>query len=272
MNAPGQDTAQPGELPTPVQQPMALSQVAQLQAELAHARAELEDFTYSVSHDLRASLRHVTSYVQIIQEDLEESVNADIGAHLDTVNQAARQMGRQIDGLMALSRLTAVDLQWTPLDMAALVREVLAELTPALRGRVMEWQLAPGFPVLRGDATLVREALTHLLGNACKFTAAQPQGCISVTWQPQRDGRCAVTVGDNGAGFNPAYKSKLFRAFQRLHSAREFEGLGMGLALTRKIMERHGGTVWADGVVNGGCQVSFTLPLAAAPVPQTCCV
>lgn len=266
MSVSGQDTAPPVESLA-----QALSQVAQLQAELAHARAELEDFTYSVSHDLRASLRHVTSYVQIIQEDLEESVNADIGAHLDTVNQAARQMGRQIDGLMALSRLTAVELQWAPLDMASLVREVLAELTPTLRGRVMEWQLAADFPVLQGDATLVREALMHLLGNACKFTAAQPQGCIRVTWQPQLDGRCAVTVGDNGAGFNPHYKPKLFRAFQRLHSAREFEGLGMGLALTRKIVERHGGSVWADGAVNAGCQVSFTLPLAAAPAPQICC-
>ena len=270
MSAPGQDTAPPGERPTPTPELMALDPIKQLQAELAHARAELEDFTYSVSHDLRASLRHVTSYVQIIQEDLEESINADIGPHLITVNQAARQMGRQIDGLMALSRLTAVELQWVALDMTALVREVLAELTPGLRGRVMEWQLASDCPVLQGDATLVREALTHLLDNACKFTAAQPQGRISVTWQLQPDGRCAVTVGDNGAGFNPAYKPKLFRAFQRLHSAREFEGLGMGLALTRKIVERHGGTVWADGAINAGCQVSFTLPLAAAPVPQTC--
>lgn len=272
MSAPGQDTAQPVE-----QLPVELlaqtrTELAQVQAELAHARAELADFTYSVSHDLRASLRHVTSYVQIIQEDLQESVNADVGPHLDTVNQAARQMGRQIDGLMALSRLTSVELQWAPLDVAALVREVLAELTPTLHGRVMERQLAPDFPVLQGDATLVREALGHVLGNACKFTAAQPQACVSVTWQQQSDGRCAVTVGDNGAGFNPAYKPKLFRAFQRLHSAREFEGLGMGLALTRKIVERHGGTVWADGMVNGGCQVSFTLPLAAVPVPQTCCV
>ena len=255
MNALGPDTAHPGEPRHP-----GVDQVAQLQAELAHARAELDDFTYSVSHDLRASLRHVTSYVQIIQEDLEESINADIGAHLITVNQAARQMGRQIDGLMALSRLTAVELQWAELDMAALVREVLDELAPTLNGRVMEWQLAPDFPALWGDAALVREALVHVLGNACKFTAGQPQGCVSVTWQRQPDGRCAVTVGDNGAGFNPNYKPKLFRAFQRLHSAREFEGLGMGLALTRKIVERHGGTVWADGAINAGCQVSFSLP------------
>lgn len=257
MSAPGQDTAHTGLSLDP-----GLRQVAQLQTELAQARAELEDFTYSVSHDLRASLRHVTSYVQIIQEDLEESINADISEHLMTVNQAARQMGRQIDGLMTLSRLTAVDLQWAELDMTSLVREVMDELAPALNGRVMEWQLAPDFPPLWGDATLVREALTHLLGNACKFTATQPQSCVSVTWQRQPDGRCAVTVGDNGAGFNPNYKPKLFRAFQRLHSAREFEGLGMGLALTRKIVERHGGTAWADGGINAGCRVSFTLPLA----------
>ena len=204
----------------------------------------------------------MTSYVQIIQEDLEESINADISEHLDTVNQAARQMGRQIDGLMALSRLTSVELQWTELNMVALAREVMDELSAALSGRVMEWQLAPDFPALYGDAALVREALAHLIGNACKFTAGQAVGRVSVTWQLQQDGRCAVTVGDNGAGFNPNYKPKLFRAFQRLHSAREFEGLGIGLALTRKIVERHGGTVWADGAINAGCQVSFTLPLA----------
>ena len=245
---------------------------AQLQRELKQARAELEEFTFSVSHDLRASLRHVTAYVQIIQEDLEESIHADIGEHLNTVNQAARQMGRQIDGLMALSRLTSVELQWAELDMAALVREVMDELTPGLNGRVMEWQLAADFPTLWGDAALVREALAHVLGNACKFTAGQPQSCVSVTWQLQSDGCCAVTVGDNGAGFNPNYKPKLFRAVQRLHSAREFEGLGMGLALTRKIIERHGGTVWADGALNAGCQVSFSLPMAAAPGRQICCV
>lgn len=238
------------------------SELADARAELLQARAELEDFTYSVSHDLRASLRHVTAFVQIIQEDLAKSDNADVGEHLHTVGQAASQMARQIDGLMALARLAGADLQWTALDMAALVREALAGLAPATQSRALAWQVAPDFPVLYGDPTLVREALVHLLGNACKFTAAQPQPCLGVTWQLQPDGRCAVTVRDNGVGFNPAYKPKLFKAFQRLHSEREFEGLGMGLALTRKIVERHNGTVWADGAVGEGCRVSFTLAVA----------
>jgi light-regulated signal transduction histidine kinase (bacteriophytochrome) len=233
-----------------------------LQRELAQARAELEEFTYSVSHDLRASLRHVNAYVQIIREDLGDQGNATTVAHLDTVSHAARQMQRQIDGLMELSRLTRADLQWSTVDAGQLVRDVCTVLAPALAGRAVEWQVAPDFPALHGDAALVRQVLTHLLSNALKFTGTRAVAEIRVSWQAHVRGQCAITVTDNGVGFNPQYKDKLFHAFQRLHSAREFEGIGMGLALTRKIVERHGGAVWASGAPDAGCSVSFTLPLA----------
>lgn len=235
-----------------------------LQRELSQARAELEDFTYSVSHDLRASLRHINAYVQIIQEDLGDQVNATMTSHLDTVSQAARQMGRQIDGLMELSRLTRADLQLTTADAGQLVRDVVAALAPATEGRTVDWQIAPDFPALRCDAVLVRQALMHLLSNAVKFTASRPVAEIKVQWQMQDKHWCAFTVSDNGVGFNPQYGKKLFHVFQRLHGAREFEGLGMGLALTRKIVERHGGEVAADGAPDKGCSVSFTLPLAGS--------
>ena len=233
-----------------------------LARELAQARAELEDFTYSVSHDLRASLRHVSAYVQIIREDLDEQSNPGVVKHLDTVSQSAKQMGRQIDGLMELARLTRVELQPSPLDVGAMVRELCAELAPTLDGRALAWQLASDVPALQGDAALVRQLLGNLLGNAVKFTAPRSAAVVHVSWQMHDSDRCALTVRDNGVGFNPQYKSKLFHAFQRLHSPRDFEGLGMGLALSRKIVERHGGSVWADGSPDMGCSVSFTLPLA----------
>ena len=235
---------------------------ARLQRELRQARAELEDFTYAVSHDLRASLRHVSAYVQIIREDLDEQNSTGVAAHLDTVSQAARQMGRQIDGLMELARLTRVELQTSALDLGALVREVCAGLAPALAGRTLVWQIASDFPALQGDATLVRQLMTHLLDNAVKFTAPRAQALVKVSWQLQGEALCALTVSDNGVGFNPHYKDKLFHAFQRLHGARDFDGQGMGLALSRKIVERHGGAVFAQGVPNEGCSVSCTLPLA----------
>lgn len=233
-----------------------------LARELAQARAELEDFTYSVSHDLRASLRHVSAYVQIIREDLDEQSNPGVVKHLDTVSQSAKQMGRQIDGLMELARLTRVELQPSPLDVGLMVRELCAELAPTLHGRALAWQVASDVPALQGDATLVRQLLSNLLGNAVKFTAPRSAAVVNVSWQMDDADRCALTVRDNGVGFNPQYKSKLFHAFQRLHGARDFEGLGMGLALCRKIVERHGGSVWADGSPDIGCSVSFTLPLA----------
>lgn len=239
-----------------------------LRRELAQARAELEEFTHSVSHDLRASLRHVSAYVQIIREDMGDQAPGAISAHLETVSQAARQMGRQIDGLMALSQLTRQELQLSTVDLGELVRELCAALTPP--GRALQWQLMPACPALRADAALLKQLLHHLLSNAVKFTGTRELATIEVSWQVADAGWCTVTVADNGVGFNPQYTSKLFHAFQRLHPAREFSGLGMGLALSRKIVERHGGTVAAAGLPDAGCRVSFTLPLApdeASSVP-----
>ena len=235
---------------------------ARLQRELNQARAELEEFTQSVSHDLRASLRHVTAYVQIVSEELGDDLKPDVANHLQTVTQAARQMGRQIEGLTELSRLTGVAMQLTALDLGGLVRDVQRVMTPEPPGRLIEWQIAPDVPALHGDVLMLRQVMTHLFSNALKFSTAQAVTKIELTWRLMADGVCAVTVSDNGVGFNPGYAGKLFHAFARLHSPREFEGMGMGLALTRKIIERHGGTVWATATPKVGCSVSFTLPLA----------
>lgn len=236
--------------------------IAQLRRERDQARSELEDFTYSVSHDLRASLRHVNAYVQIIKEDLGHQTSGAVASHLERVSHAARQMGLQIDALTELSRLTRLDLDLTTVAVAPLVQDVCRALAPILAGRRVEWQVADNFPALRCDATLLRQVLMHVLSNALKFTAPRTIATIEITWQIHDSGLCALTVTDNGVGFNPDYTPKLFHAFQRLHGSREFEGLGMGLALTRKIVARHGGMVWAIGAPDSGCRVSFTLPLA----------
>ncbi|WP_210544350.1 ATP-binding protein [Rhodoferax sp. PAMC 29310] len=237
-----------------------------LQRELTQARAELEEFTYSVSHDLRASLRHVTAYVQIIQEDLAGQVNAEIMGHLGTVSTAAQTMSRQIDALGALSRLGRVEMQLAPINLNDLVTEVMDDMAPAPQAGPLAWHVAADVPMLLGDATLIHQVLTELLSNAIKFSKQGSQATVGLSWTLSDHGRCVVTVSDNGVGFNPQYKSKLFHAFQRLHSSRDFEGMGMGMGLAkcRKIIERHGGEVWAEGKVDGGCLVSFTLPLASA--------
>jgi light-regulated signal transduction histidine kinase (bacteriophytochrome) len=234
----------------------------QLQRDLLQARAELADFTHTVSHDLRASLRHVNAFAQIIREDLEAQNTTDIPVHLARIEQAALQMGQQIEGLTALSRLASVELQLKPVNVLALVRDVYLELRPVTEGRSVECQFADDFPLLQCDAPLIRQVLTLLLSNALKFTRTRPVAHIQVTWQADGAGACTVTVADNGVGFNPDYAAKLFHPFSRLHAAKDFEGLGMGLAIAAKILSRHQGRIWAEGAQDGGCRVSFTLPRA----------
>ena len=236
----------------------------QLQRELTQVRAELEEFTYSVSHDLRASLRHVTAYVQIIQEDLAGQVSSDIMGHLNTVGTAAQAMSRQIDALGALSRLGRMEMQLAPINLNDLVNGVMDDMAPTPDGAPLAWHVAADVPLLWGDAALIQQVLTELLSNAIKFSQNGSQATVGLSWALNEQGHCVLTVSDNGVGFNPQYKAKLFHAFQRLHSSRAFEGMGMGLARCRKIIERHGGAIWADGEVNGGCRVSFTLPLASS--------
>lgn len=234
----------------------------QLQRDLQQARAELADFTHTVSHDLRASLRHVSAFTQIIREDLEAHNTEDIPSHLARIEQAALQMGQQIEGLTTLSRLANVELQQMPLNVLDLMDDVCGELLPLVADRVVKCQFAEDFPLLQGDAMLIRQVLSLLLSNALKFTRSRPVAHIALSWQLDEAGACTVTVADNGVGFNPDYAAKLFRPFARLHAAKDFEGQGLGLAIAAKIVSRHQGRIWAQGAQDGGCRVSFTLPRA----------
>lgn len=243
--------------------------IERLERELRLARAEIEAFTRAVSHDLRAPLRHMVAYAQILREDLPEPHLALALPHLERISEASRLMGLQIDGLTRLARLGQAPLQPLTLDIGALAQTVFTQLRrepgpdtaegPA--ARAIAWQVAPDIPLLLADATLLREALTELLANAIKFTRPQPQASIQLAWQTEGN-QCALTLADNGVGFEPSQQTRLFQPFSRLHSSKVFEGLGLGLAITRKIIERHGGHIEASGVPNGGCRVSIRLPLA----------
>ena len=243
--------------------------IERLERELRLARAELDEFTRAVSHDLRAPLRHLGAYTQILREDLPEPQLALALPHLERISEAARLMGLQIDGLMRLAQLGQAPLQPVSFDVAALAQAVYAELRRAPgpdnadgpHARSVDWAVAPDIPPISADATLLREALAQLLANALKFTRPCPQASISLTGC-QEGGQCVLTLADNGVGFNPAYQSRLFQPFSRLHGIKAFEGLGLGLATTRKIIERHGGHIEASGLPDGGCRVSVRLPLA----------
>jgi light-regulated signal transduction histidine kinase (bacteriophytochrome) len=232
------------------------------QRQLAAAKAGLADYAYTVSHDLRANLRHITAYVGLMREELGDAPGAELASHLDTVTKASQLMGRQIDGLIRWSQLDRVELLEATLDLQVLIAEVRHSLAAEAAGRQIEWQVAADFPQLCGDGVLLRELLSHLLSNALKFTRTRPQAVIQVGWQQPAEGLCLVFVRDNGVGFNRRQRDKLFHVFQRLHSGNEFEGLGLGLALARKIVALHGGSIRVEGEPDAGCQISFTLPLA----------
>ncbi len=242
--------------------PEAMSLV-QLQAELSQAHAGAEAFTHAVSHDLRAHLRHITAYSSLLREELGADMTADATHFLDTVTQAARLLGQQMDGLVALSKLDRVTPKKVALDQPALIAQALAGLAKQTAGRQIDWQVADDFPVLHGDAAMVQQVWTHLLSNAIKFTRPQDGARIQVGWQTQPDsGHCELFVKDNGVGFrlSETAHEQMFGIFRRLHSASEFEGLGLGLALARKLVERHGGAMAAEGGLDAGCVVRFTLP------------
>ncbi len=241
----------------------ALRRIAQLERELAQARLVLEDFTYSVSHDLRASLRHVHAYLRIAREDLGDELDPAIATHLDTAAGAAAQMGRLMDGLMELSRVGRAVLQPGVVDMGRLLDDVRQQLHVRTQERDVLWQIAPDLPRVRGDMALLSQMSTCLLDNALKFTGERRDGaCIEVGWIRLPDGMCEIYVQDNGAGFDPRVQDRLFRVFQRLHSTRQFDGIGIGLALARRVIERHGGQIRASGALGQGCRISFCLPLA----------
>ncbi len=232
-------------------------------SELEAANRELEAFSYSVSHDLRAPLRVVDGFSRLLEEENAGRLDDRSRDHLRRVRTATLRMGQLIEDLLRLSRVTRSGLHRTPVDLSALARAVAAELRATQPERVAEVAVAET-PAVPADARLVRVALENLLGNAWKFTARQPRARIEFGADRQ-DGAVEFFVRDNGAGFDPARAGRLFGAFQRLHSEAEFPGTGIGLALVQRIVQRHGGTLRAEGAPGAGATFRFTLASTALP-------
>jgi PAS domain S-box-containing protein len=226
-------------------------------AQLTAANQELEAFAYSVSHDLRAPLRAINGFSQTLLEDYPGQFDAEAQARLGRIRAATERMAQLIDDLLKLSRITRSDMQLRAVDLSELVQELVAELRAVEPTRQVEIHL-PKPCVVRADADLMRIALDNLLDNAWKFTRPRPLARIEFGYREQA-GQTVFFVSDNGAGFDAAFADKLFGAFQRLHTADEFEGTGIGLAIVQRIIHRHGGQIWAEGTVDGGATFYFTL-------------
>ncbi len=225
--------------------------------ELEVANKELEAFSYSVSHDLRAPLRGIEGFSQALQEDYGQQLDGTALDYLRRIRAATHRMAELIDDLLDLARVTRAEMYREPINLSRLVFEVAQELQSHEPQREVALNIAEGLRA-EGDARLVRVALQNLIGNAWKFTSKRKQAQIELGAKASNGDR-AFFVRDNGAGFDQSYASRLFGAFQRLHGADEFPGTGIGLATVHRIIRRHGGTVWAEGVVNRGATVYFTL-------------
>jgi light-regulated signal transduction histidine kinase (bacteriophytochrome) len=224
--------------------------------ELEAANKELEAFSYFASHDLRAPLRALDGFSLALLEDYGEQLDDTGKDYLARVHAAAQRMGQLIDDLLMLSRLTRREMVREKVDLSALARDVLVDLREAEPERAVDAAVADGL-VANGDPALLRIVLQNLLANAWKFTSRKPEAHIEVGVD-RRDGVAAYYVGD-GAGFDATYVDKLFTPFQRLHAADEFPGTGSGLATVKRIVRRHGGSVWAEGAVDSGATFYFTL-------------
>ncbi len=230
------------------------------QAELDRANRELESFSYSVSHDLRAPLRAIGGYTQILLEDHAATLNEEGRELCQKIRANTRNMGELISDLLNFSRLSRTPMDTAPLDMRALAEAAFAAVTPGDTGKNIEFQLGH-LPPATGDAPLLRQVWINLLSNAVKFSARREHPQIVVAGELK--GRELIySVRDNGAGFDMQYAGKLFGVFQRLHSASEFEGTGVGLAIVQRVVHRHGGRVWAEGKPEAGATFYFALPSA----------
>ena len=226
--------------------------------ELEAANKELEAFSYSVSHDLRAPLRHIEGFVEILTASSGQSLDEESKRHLDTIAESAKQMGRLIDDLLTFSRTARAELTKTKTDLSSLVQSAIRDLSQEARDRDVQWSIG-ALPEVEADHALLRQVLLNLLGNALKYTRTRKQTRIELG-NSDTDTEHIIFVRDNGVGFDMRYAHKLFGVFQRLHRATDFEGTGVGLANIRRIIHRHGGRCWAEAQLNQGATFYFSLP------------
>lgn len=233
--------------------------------QLAATNRELESFSYSVSHDLRAPLRHIIGFVDLLNGRAETALDEKSRHYLDVISDAAKKMGILIDDLLAFSRMGRSEMLKGWVDLGLLVREIVTDLEVDAKQREIEWDVAP-LPVVLGDSAMLRQVLVNLIGNAVKFSRSRERAKIEIG-MVEREHEIEIYVRDNGVGFDETYAGKLFGLFQRLHANEEFEGTGVGLAIVQRIIMRHGGRVWAEGAVNEGATFWFSLPREFRPAP-----
>jgi len=242
------------------------ARVAERTAQLEQANRELEAFSYTVSHDLRAPLRHIDGFIGLLDGHAVATADAQSRHYMASIRSSAQRMAALIDDLLSFSRLGRAELTRTRVELAGLVQEVIEECAGAAAGRKVEWRLGSLPPVL-ADRGLLRVALVNLVSNALKFTQTRPRAEIEVGTLPATDAEVVIFVRDNGVGFEMAYAGKLFGVFQRLHAAESFEGTGIGLATVHRIVTRLGGRAWAEGKVDRGATFFLALPPARAGGP-----
>jgi light-regulated signal transduction histidine kinase (bacteriophytochrome) len=241
--------------------------LARRSMELAGANKELEAFAYSVSHDLRAPLRHVVGYSELLQKQGSSVLDEKGRRYTQTILESANRMGNLIDDLLAFSRIGRADAKKTLVSLDQLVKEVVAEMGRDTRGRDIVWKINR-LPACYADRSMLRLVIVNLLANAVKFTRIRATAEIEIGFV-EGENEVEVFVKDNGAGFDMQYVNKLFGVFQRLHLPEEFEGTGIGLATVQRIIHRHGGKVRADGGVDQGATFYFSLPKAQHAAERT---
>jgi PAS domain S-box-containing protein len=233
--------------------------VAERTAQLQAANHELEAFSYSVSHDLRAPLRHVRGFVDLLQQDAGPSLSEKCRSHLNMISLAAKRMGNLIDDLLAFAHVGRSEMETREVNLDQLVRETVGDFQADTRERNIVWEVHP-LPPVRADRALLHLALVNLISNAVKFTGHRAQAKIEIGCVSDGGREDVIFIRDNGVGFDPRYAHKLFGVFQRLHRRDEFEGTGVGLANVQRIIGRHGGRTWAEGKVDAGATFYFSIP------------
>jgi PAS domain S-box-containing protein len=234
-------------------------EIAKRSTELEAINKELEAFAYSVSHDLRAPLRHMAGYTELLQKRASSGLDEKSNHYIAMMLESAKRMGNLIDDLLAFSRIGRAETQNTLVNLGQLVREALTEVRHDTEGRDIIWKIGT-LPDFYGDRSMLRLVLVNLITNAIKFTRTRPQAEIEIGCAEGNGNELVVSVRDNGVGFDMKYVNKLFGVFQRLHPSDEFEGTGIGLATVQRIINRHGGKVWAEGAVDAGATFYFSAP------------